>query len=200
MCAARCSAGFRPVTVARVFCPRMSVACERTAGGTTFGPVSLSDRSPHAQTRIGVGGMGEVWKAEQVSTRREVALKLLDVRTVSSEDMFGRFEREVELAARLEHPHITRVYDSGLHTGGYYYAMEFVDGVPLDEYVQEHGLTPDGDILGTPAFMAPKKPDATSTSTASPWPTWPGKTAIRCAPTKYSTSVRATCATGNGAT
>ncbi len=57
--------------------------------------------------------------------------------------MFGRFEREVELAARLEHPHITRVYDSGLHTGGCYYAMEFVDGMPLDEYVRKGGLAPD---------------------------------------------------------
>jgi serine/threonine protein kinase len=96
--------------------------------------------------RIGVGGMGVVWKAEQVSTRREVALKLLDARGADSEEMLGRFEREVELAARLEHPHITRVYDSGLHTGGCYYAMEFVDGVPLDEYVREQGLAP-ADVL-----------------------------------------------------
>ncbi len=96
--------------------------------------------------RIGVGGMGVVWKAEQESTRREVALKLLDARGADSEEMLGRFEREVELAARLEHPHITRVYDSGLHTGGCYYAMEFVDGVPLDRYVRERELAPD-DVL-----------------------------------------------------
>ncbi|MBE3123220.1 MAG: serine/threonine protein kinase [Planctomycetes bacterium] len=52
-----------------------------------------------------------------------------------------RFEREVELAARLEHPHIARVYESGLRQGVYYYAMELVEGVPLDQYVADHALS-----------------------------------------------------------
>jgi len=96
--------------------------------------------------RVGAGGMGEVWKAEQQSTRRVVALKLLHTHDVRSEDMFERFEREVELAARLEHPNITRVYESGSLESSGYYAMEFVDGVPLDEYAQVHALVQD-DIL-----------------------------------------------------
>jgi len=84
--------------------------------------------------------MGMVWRAVQQSTRREVALKVLHLGRAASEKALARFEREVELAARLQHAHIARVYDSGLYEGGYYYAMEFVDGVPLDQHVQARSL------------------------------------------------------------
>ncbi len=90
--------------------------------------------------RLGQGGMGTVWKATQLSTRREVALKVLRTGAFASVKAQARFEREVELAARLEHPNIARVYDSGLHQGVYYYAMELIDGVHLDEYVETHNL------------------------------------------------------------
>jgi tetratricopeptide (TPR) repeat protein len=52
-----------------------------------------------------------------------------------------RFEREVELAAKLEHPNIARVYDSGLRRGIYYYAMELVKGAPLDRFVRDKGFS-----------------------------------------------------------
>lgn len=89
---------------------------------------------------LGAGGMGTVWRAVQKSTRREVALKVLGRGAFASERARRRFEREVELAARLEHPHIARVYDSGIYHGLYFYAMEFVDGPPLDEYVKNSAL------------------------------------------------------------
>ena len=85
--------------------------------------------------KLGEGGMGTVWRAIQLSTRREVALKLLSPAVVGSDKLRARFEREVELAASLEHPNIARVYDSGLREGVYCYAMEFIDGLPLDQYV-----------------------------------------------------------------
>ena len=90
---------------------------------------------------LGEGGMGIVWRAVQLSTRRPVALKLLRAGGFASLKARLRFEREVELAARLEHPHIARVYESGLHQGVYYYAMELVEGVHLDQYVADHALT-----------------------------------------------------------
>ena len=96
--------------------------------------------------RLGEGGMGVVWRAVQLSTRREVALKLLAAGRFHSDKARGRFEREVELSARLEHPNIARVYDSGLHRDVYYYAMELIDGVPLDEFVEAHDL-PQREIL-----------------------------------------------------
>jgi hypothetical protein len=90
---------------------------------------------------LGQGGMGVVWKAVQLSTGREVALKLLPQGGVASDRARSRFTREVQLAARLEHPNIARVYDSGLTQGLYYYAMELVVGLPLDEYVKSLHLT-----------------------------------------------------------
>jgi len=90
--------------------------------------------------RLGEGGMGTVWKAVQRSTHREVALKLMSGSLLGSQKVLQRFEREIELAAGLEHPHIARVYDSGLEKGIYYYAMELVDGLPLDRYVKEKQL------------------------------------------------------------
>jgi serine/threonine protein kinase len=91
--------------------------------------------------RLGEGGMGTVWRAVQLSTHREVALKLLSERKFASQKSRLRFVREVELTARLVHPNIARLYDSGLYRGVYYYAMELVDGVHLDQYVKEQNIS-----------------------------------------------------------
>jgi len=90
---------------------------------------------------LAAAGQGRVWRARQLSTRREVALKVPRVDLLRSRKALMRFEREVELAARLNHPDIARIYDSGIHQGLYYYAMELIDGVWLDAYVQEHKLS-----------------------------------------------------------
>ena len=90
---------------------------------------------------LGEGGMGTVWQAVQLSTRRKVALKLLGSSRFESSRARARFEREVELAARLKHTNIATVYDSGLRHQLYYYAMELVDGSQLDHYVTQADLT-----------------------------------------------------------
>lgn len=89
---------------------------------------------------LGEGGMGVVWRARQTSTNREVALKVMSARTFGSAKALRRFEREVELAAMLEHPNIARVYDSGHQGNLHYYALELIEGIPLDQYVNEHRL------------------------------------------------------------
>ena len=89
---------------------------------------------------LGQGGMGTVWRAIQLGTKREVALKLLSGAMIGSPKARMRFEREVELSATLEHPNIARVYEAGENDGVIYYAMQVIDGVPLDEYVQAQGL------------------------------------------------------------
>jgi len=91
--------------------------------------------------RLGEGGMGTVWRALQLSTRREVAIKFLWRHRFASKKSRARFEREVLLAAKLAHPNIATVYHGGLHRGVYYYAMELVDGVHLDKYVQQNRLS-----------------------------------------------------------
>lgn len=91
--------------------------------------------------RLGEGGMGEVWEAEQLSTHRPVAIKLL--RGYLGDANRGRacFAREIELAARLVHPNIARVYDSGTDGGISYYVMELVEGQPLMDYLRNRVTT-----------------------------------------------------------
>jgi len=84
---------------------------------------------------IGRGGMGVVYKALQVSTKRVVALKVMLGGPFASSSARRRFEREVELAARLQHPHIVRVLESGRVAQQQYYAMDYVEGVRLDHYL-----------------------------------------------------------------
>ena len=92
---------------------------------------------------IGQGGMGRVYLAEQDHPRRQVALKVLRSGSMD-ERQRQRFAREVELLGRLEHPSIARLYDAGSEFDGGveypYFAMELVDGLPLDEYAATAGL------------------------------------------------------------
>jgi len=90
---------------------------------------------------LGEAAQGRVWRARQLSTRREVALKVPQADLLRSRKAMARFAREIELAARLNHPGIARIYDSGLCEGQYYYAMELIEGEPLDEYVRRHDLS-----------------------------------------------------------
>ncbi|MCB1202827.1 MAG: protein kinase [Verrucomicrobiae bacterium] len=88
-------------------------------------------------SKLGEGGMGVVWEAREPGTGRIVALKQLryvDVATRGRRDAAdARFQREIALAARLEHPGIARVYDSGIDeaTGAPYFTMERIVGEPL---------------------------------------------------------------------
>jgi hypothetical protein len=91
---------------------------------------------------LGRGGMAGVWRARQVSTGREVALKVMSPWLFGSPNARARFERELRLASQLQHPYIARVYDGGGSAAACYYAMELVEGVHLDRYVQEKSLEP----------------------------------------------------------
>ena len=91
---------------------------------------------------LGAGGMGQVWRAVQLSTEREVAVKTLAVDGLRSQRQRKRFFREIKLAAKLEHPHIARVFEGGSSDDGrhYYYSMELVEGPHLDAFVQSQAL------------------------------------------------------------
>lgn len=83
------------------------------------------------------GGQGVVFTAEQASTHRRVAIKVLLDGTLASPASRRRFDREIDLVASLRHPHIVNVYDSGSTSDGRsYLVMEFVDGMPLDVHLQ----------------------------------------------------------------
>jgi serine/threonine protein kinase len=91
---------------------------------------------------IGRGGMGEVWLAERAdgSFRRNVALKLPHVAWGAG--LVARMAREREIGALLEHPNIARLYDAGVDDRGRpYLALEYIDGVAIDAWCRQHGLT-----------------------------------------------------------
>jgi hypothetical protein len=97
---------------------------------------------------LGSGGMGSVWLARRTDGRFEglAAVKLLNLALVSSRGQ-ARFRREGSVLARLTHPGIARLLDAGVSTGGQpYLVLEYVDGVPIDEYVEQHHLSPDARI------------------------------------------------------
>ena len=89
------------------------------------------------------GGMGEVWLARRADGEHEqqVALKILSP-YLASPDAVDRFRRERQLLARLEHPNIARLLDGGMSAQGEpYLVMEYVEGVRLDRYCDERGLS-----------------------------------------------------------
>ena len=89
---------------------------------------------------IGQGGMGTVYKAEQDSPRRTVALKVVRP-GFASPAIVKRFNHEAQILGRLHHPGIAQVYEAGLADDGQpYFAMEFIHGLPLDEYARRRGL------------------------------------------------------------
>jgi len=91
--------------------------------------------------RIGAGGMGEVWSAEQrEGIHRRVAIKLIRP-GMDSDKLLARFEAERQALALMDHPAIARVYGAGSSADGRpYIAMEMVTGVPIDSYCDRHRL------------------------------------------------------------
>ncbi|HYN07346.1 MAG TPA: protein kinase [Vicinamibacterales bacterium] len=88
---------------------------------------------PHYRvlSRLGAGGMGEVWLAEDTRLGRKVAIKLLPPGTTHDEESVRRFAREARAASALNHPHIVTIYDIGDSPAGRFIVMEFVSGTTL---------------------------------------------------------------------
>jgi len=81
--------------------------------------------------RLGAGGMGEVYLAQDTRLARKVALKLLLTEFVSNEDRLRRFVQEAKATAALRHPHIAHIYEVGEADGTHFIAMEYIDGDTL---------------------------------------------------------------------
>ena len=102
---------------------------------TTIGPYRLV-------RKLGEGGMGEVWLAEQSQpVRREVALKIIK-QGMDTKQTIARFEVERQALALMDHPTIAKVYDAGVTPQGRpFFVMEYVRGVPITEYCDRQRLT-----------------------------------------------------------
>ena len=90
--------------------------------------------------KLGEGGMGVVYKAEDTRLKRMVALKFLSANALGDEDQKARFLREAQSAALLDHPNIAAVYDIGETDGSTFMAMALVDGPSLAERIKERPL------------------------------------------------------------
>jgi serine/threonine protein kinase/WD40 repeat protein len=104
-------------------------------GGGARSPERLGDYL--IRRRIGGGGMGVVYEAEHESLKNRVALKVIQPRFRADSKYLRRFHAEARVAAGLHHTNIVGVFDYGEHQGVCYYAMQFIEGQPLDRVLAD---------------------------------------------------------------
>lgn len=91
---------------------------------------------------LGKGGMGEVYRADDLTLGQAVAMKFLPEEATSHEGMLERFKNEVRIARRISHPNVCRVYDVGEIDGATFFTMEYVDGEDLASLLRRIGRLP----------------------------------------------------------
>ena len=101
---------------------------------------SVVDGRYRVLSKIGGGGMADVWLAEDAHLQRRIALKVLHRRFAQDREFVMRFQREAESAAGLQHPNIVPVFDRGEWEGTYYIAMQYVEGPTLKQLI-DSGIT-----------------------------------------------------------
>ena len=112
-----------------------SISLSEATAGTVIGPY-------HLLQKIGEGGMGEIWLAEQKQpVRRRVAIKLIKA-GMDTREVVTRFESERQALALMDHPAIAKVFDAGSTPQGRpYFVMEYVTGIPITDYCDKHKLS-----------------------------------------------------------
>lgn len=125
-----------------------SVASETSdaaSSRTQLEPMPESIGEYRIKARVGRGGMGIVYLAEQASLGREVALKVLPTNVDLDRGFLERFQREAKAAARLLHPNIVPVFGAGEADGRHFFAMRYIEGASLDDKLRELRTGSDGD-------------------------------------------------------
>jgi serine/threonine protein kinase/tetratricopeptide (TPR) repeat protein len=92
------------------------------------------------RSKIGAGGMGEVYLAEDTRLGRKVAIKLLAAELTQNRDRLGRFDQEAYAASALNHPNIITIYEMGDEGGRHFIATEFIDGVTLRRHLKKGSM------------------------------------------------------------
>jgi eukaryotic-like serine/threonine-protein kinase len=100
------------------------------AAGTKLGRYEI-------RSKLGEGGMGEVYLAQDTRLNRKVALKILPAELAANQDRMRRFMQESKSAAALNHPNIATIHEIGEHNGSNFIAMEFIDGQTLREKIHQ---------------------------------------------------------------
>jgi serine/threonine protein kinase len=103
---------------------------------TEIAPETMVDGRYRVLTRVGSGGMADVFVAEDQQLGRKVALKLLHRRFAEDSEFVERFRREASAAAGLQHQNVVSVYDRGRWDDTYYIAMEYLPGRSLKQIIR----------------------------------------------------------------
>jgi len=121
---------------------------EPQAQQTTEGQVEkIGDFEIFKDHLLGKGAWGEVYRGRQVSLERPVAVKILKKELSADEEFVRRFMREAKCIAQLIDENIIQVYGAGVHEGAYYFAMEFVQGLPLQKFLDRGRKFSTDDII-----------------------------------------------------
>jgi len=113
----------------------MSTPSEGTSTKRTIGPFVI-------EGKLGVGGMGVVYKATYTENGQAVALKVLSPSMSGNAQVVARFEREIAILKRLKHPNIVRYFGGGRSGGQQYFAMEYVPGGSVEKIIKTKGRLP----------------------------------------------------------
>jgi serine/threonine protein kinase len=103
---------------------------------------TVIDRRYEVVGKVAEGGMGSVYRAKDLRLKKDAALKILHPELARDKKLTARFENEAVTVARLKHPNIVQVYDTGPVRGTYYIAMDFVDGTDLVDIIKKRGRLP----------------------------------------------------------
>src|SRR5215510_15389934 len=95
---------------------------------------------------LGKGGMGEVYRARDLKLKREVAIKILPEDFSRDADRIGRFQREAEVLASLNHPNIAAIHDLAEANGSTYLVLELVEGETLADRITRGPMTVEGSL------------------------------------------------------
>jgi serine/threonine protein kinase len=104
--------------------------------------------------KLGAGGMGEVYLAEDTTLNRRLALKLLPAEYTQNEERLRRFKQEARAASALNHPNILTIHEVGEANGHHFIATEFIDGDTLRERLKRTGKMKTSETLAIAAQVA----------------------------------------------
>jgi len=123
--------------------PRLSSSTPSSAiSGERFAPGTVLGGRYRIASRLGKGGMGEVYRADDLKLAHVVALKFLPEQLVADPTRLARFHHEVKIARQISHPNVCRVYDITEADGQHFISMEYVDGEDLRSLLRRIGRLP----------------------------------------------------------